>query len=83
MIRVVNSRLPVYEITYGDGLGDVVRGLFTRIAPKAMPIAKQLSMKAIDVIRDKAPSTISDLAGKAFSAVKYRILRLGLLMKLK
>ena len=76
MIRVVNSRLPVYEITYGDGLGDVVRGLFTRIAPKAMPIAKQLSMKAIDVIPEKAPSAIGDLAGKAFSFVKDRILRL-------
>jgi hypothetical protein len=42
MVRAINSRLPVYKTTYGDGLGDVVQGLFRRIAPKAIPIAKQL-----------------------------------------
>ncbi len=53
MVRVINSRLPVYKAIYGDGLGDVIQGLFRRIAPKAIPIAKQLGMKAIDVVREK------------------------------
>ena len=46
---------------------------FTRMAPKVTPLAKQLGMKAIDVIRDKGISAVGDLAGKAFSAVKNKI----------
>ncbi len=53
MVRVINSLLPVYKTTYGDVLGDVVQGLFRRMAPKAIPIAKQLGLKAIDVVREK------------------------------
>ncbi len=49
MVRAINSRIPIYRATYGDGLGHVVQGLFRRIAPKAVPIAKHLGMKAIDV----------------------------------
>ena len=26
-VHVVNARLPVYKLTYGNGLGDVVTGL--------------------------------------------------------
>jgi hypothetical protein len=76
MVRVINSRLPVYRATYGDGLGDVVQGLFTRIAPKAIPIAKQLGMKAIDVVREKGIGAVGNLASKAFSAIKDRLTRL-------
>ena len=53
-VHVINSRLPVYKLTYGDGLGDVVTGLFTRIAPKILPIGKELASKAIGVITDTA-----------------------------
>jgi len=49
-IYVVNSRLPVYKLTYGNGLGDFVTGLFTRIAPKILPIGKELASKAIGII---------------------------------
>ena len=70
---VVNSRLPVYRAYYGDGFGNTIAGLFTRMAPKVAPFAKQLGMKAIDVIRDKGINAVGDLAGKAFSAVKNKI----------
>ena len=76
MVRVINSRLPVYKTTYGDGLGDVIQGLFRRIAPKAIPIAKQLGMKAIDVVREKGIGAVGNLASKAFSAIKDRLSRL-------
>ncbi len=76
MVRVINSRLPVYRATYGDGLGNVVQGLFGRMAPKAIPIAKQLGMKAIDVIREKGISAAGNIASKAFSAIKDRLTRL-------
>ena len=76
-VYVVNSRLPVYRTYYGDGLGSTIAGLFTRMAPKVAPIAKQLSMKAIDVIRDKAVGAVGDLARKAFSAAKNKIISLA------
>ena len=72
-VYVVNSRLPVYKAYYGDGFGSTIAGLFTRMAPKVAPLAKQLGMKAIDVIRDKGISAVGDLAGKAFSAAKNKI----------
>ena len=75
-VYVVNSRLPVYKAYYGDGLGNSIAGLFTRMAPKVAPFAKQLGMKAIDVIRDKGHSAVGDLAGKAFSAAKDKIVSL-------
>ena len=75
-VYVVNSRLPVYRAYYGDGLGNTIAGLFTRMAPKVAPIAKQLGMKAIDVIRDKGISAVGDLATKAFSAAKNKIISL-------
>ena len=75
-VYVVNSRLPVYRAWYGDGLGSTIAGLFTRMAPKVAPLAKQLSMKAIDVIRDKGISAIGNLAGKAFSTAKDKIMSL-------
>ena len=72
-VYVVNSRLSVYRAYYGDGLGNTIAGLFTRMAPKVAPFAKQIGMKAIDVIRDKGITAVGDLAGKAFSAVKNKI----------
>jgi len=70
---VVNSRLPVYRAYYGDGLGNTIAGLFKRIAPKVAPVAKQLAMKAIDVIRNKGINAVGDLAGTAFSTAKNKI----------
>ena len=75
-VYVVNSRLPVYRAYYtwyGDGFGSTIAGLFTRMAPKVAPLAKQLGMKAIDVIRDKGINAVGNLARKAFSAAKYKI----------
>ena len=72
-VYVVNSLLPVYKAYYGDVFGSTIAGLFPRMAPKVAPLAKQLWMKAIDVIRDKGISAVGDLAGKAFSAVKNKI----------
>ena len=72
-VYVVNSRLPVYRAWYGDGLGNTIAGLFTRMAPKVAPIAKQLSMKAFDVIKEKGISAVGNLAAKAFSAAKDKI----------
>ena len=76
-VYVVNSRLPVYRAFYGDGFGNVLAGLFTRMAPKVAPFAKQLGMKAIDVIRDKGLGAIGNLAGKAFSTATDRIASLS------
>ena len=75
-VYVVNSRLLVYRAYYGDGLGNNIAGLFTRIAPKVAPFAKQVGMKAIDVIRDKGLGALGDLAGKAFSTAKDKIVSL-------
>jgi hypothetical protein len=72
-VYVVNSRFPVYRAYYGDGLGNTILGLFARMAPKVMPLAKQLGMKAIDVIRDKGISAVGDFAGKAFSTAKNKL----------
>jgi len=55
-----------YKVYDGDVLGDVVQGLVTRMAPNIAPIVKQLSIKAIEVIRDKGISGVGDVAGKAF-----------------
>ena len=74
MVYVVNSRLPVYKAYYGDGLGNTIMGLFTRMAPKVAPLAKQLLMKDIDVIRDKGINAVEDLAGRAFSTAKDKIM---------
>ena len=76
MEYVVNSRLPVYKAYYGDGLGNVIAGLFTRTAPKVAPFAKQAAMKAIDVIRDKGLGAVGDLAARTFSAAKDKIVSL-------
>ena len=75
-VRVVGSRLPVYEVVYGDGFGDVIRNLVTRIAPKAGPLLKQFAMKAVDVVKDKTLGTVGDLTGKAFHSIKDRLSRL-------
>ncbi len=61
MVRAINSRIPIYRATYEDGLGDIVKGLFIRISPNAIPIAKQLGMKAIDVVREKGISTVGNV----------------------
>ena len=72
-IHVVNSRLPVYKMTYGNGLGDVVTGLFTRIAPKVLPVAKELASKAIGTIGRTAAV---EAATHAFRAAKDKIMSL-------
>ena len=76
MVRAINSRIPIYRLTYADGLGDIVQGLFRGIAPKAIPIAKQLGMKAIDVVREKGIGVAGNVASKAFSAIKDRLAQL-------
>ena len=76
MEYVVNSRLPVYKAYYGDGLGNIIAGLFTRMAPKVAPFAKQVGMKAIDIIRDKGLGAVGDLTGKAFTTAKDKIISL-------
>ena len=72
-IHVVNSRLPVYKLTYGNGIGDVVTGLFTRIAPKMLPVAKELASKAIGVMGKVAAVKT---ASHAFRAAKDKIMSL-------
>ena len=57
-VYVVNSRLPVYTVTYGDRLGDVVTGLFTRIAPKMLPIGEEVALKTIGLLRHKIADNI-------------------------
>ena len=69
-VHVINSRLPVYKLTYGNGLGDVVTGLFTRIAPKILPIGKELASKAIGVIADTAAK---DAGMYLYNAAKDRL----------
>jgi hypothetical protein len=61
---------------YGDRLGSLMKGLFTKIAPKVIPMAKQLGMKSLGVIGGKVGSPLGDLAGGIVTAVKDRILRL-------
>ena len=53
-VHVINSRLPVYKLTYGDGFSDTIKSLFTRVAPKILPIGKELASNAIGVIVDSA-----------------------------
>ena len=72
-VHVVNSRLPVYKLKYGNGLGKVVTKLFTRIAPKLMPVGKELASKAIGAI-GKTPAAE---AGKCLChAAKDKIISL-------
>ena len=73
---MVNSRLSLYKAYYRDGLGNTIAGLFSRMAPTVAPFSKQLGMKAIDVIRDKGIGAVGDLAGKAFSVAKDKIISL-------
>ena len=47
-----------------------------KLAPKAIPVIKQLGMKAIGLIGEKIAKPISDLAGSAASTIKDRITRL-------
>ena len=75
MVYVVNSRLPLYKAYYGDGLGSTIAELFT-MATKVAPLAKQLSMKAVDVIRDKADGAVGDVAKKAFAAANNKLISL-------
>jgi hypothetical protein len=72
-VYVVNSRLPVYKVTYGDGLGDVVTGLFTRIAPKILPIGKEVASKTIGVLKDKLADNIGT---SVFNVAKDKLLSL-------
>ncbi len=51
----------------------LVRVFFRRIAPKAIPIAKQLGMKAIDVVHEKGIGVAGNVASKAFSAINDRL----------
>ncbi len=76
MVRTINYRLPIYRATYGDELGDIMQGLFRRIAPKAIPIAKQLGINTIDVVCEKCIGTVGNVVSKAFSAIKDRLARL-------
>ena len=69
-VHVINSRLPVYQLTYGDGFGDTVTSLFTRIAPKILPVGKELASKAIGVIRDTAAI---DTGKYLYNAAKDRL----------
>jgi hypothetical protein len=57
-------------LTYGNGLGDVVTGLFTRIAPKILPVGKELASKAIGVI---GKSAAIGAGIRAFKAAKNKI----------
>jgi hypothetical protein len=70
---VVNSRLPVYKITYGDGFGDIVTGLFSRIAPNILPIGKELASKAIGVlgktVLDEGSSRVINIAKEKIASM--------------
>ncbi len=46
------------------------------MAQKAIPIAMQIGMKAIDVVREKGIDAAGNIAGKAFSATSDRLSRL-------
>ena len=75
-VRVIGAPHPVYKIYYGDGLGNVITGLFSKIVPKAIPMAKQLGMKALGFIGEKALAPVGDLFTGVASAAKDRILKL-------
>ena len=75
-VRAVGARHPVYQMYYGDGFGNIVKGLFTKHAPKDIPLAKQLGMKAIGVIGENVAKPVCDLVSGLSSSVKDRILRL-------
>ena len=75
-VYVVNSRLPVYKITYGNGFGDVT-GLFTRVAPKILPICKEIASKAIGVLGNKIGTEVGNIAVGAFDAAKEKLMSLA------
>ena len=75
-VYVVNSRLPVYKVIYGDGIGDIITGLFTRIAPKILPIGKELASKAIGAIRDITGTAIGNTIVETFSAAMEKLMSL-------
>ena len=75
-VRIVGARHPVYQMYYGNGFGSTVKGFVSKLAPKAIPYAKQLGMKAIGFVGDKVLSPVGDLISGAASSVKDRILRL-------
>ena len=52
-------------MVYGYGIGDVITGLFTRIAPKILPIGKEIASNAIGALGDKIGSTAADVFGAA------------------
>ena len=58
---------------YWDGFGSLMKGLFTQIAPNAIPLAKQLSMKAMGLIGENVSKPIDDLVGSITSSIKVRI----------
>ena len=75
-VFVVNLRLPVYKVVYGDGIGDVITGLFTRIALKILPIGKELASKTIGVVRDRVGTAIGNKIVDTFSAAKEKLMSL-------
>jgi len=75
-VYVVNSRLPVSKVVYGDGIGDVITGLFTRVAPKILPIGKKIASKAIGVVRDRVGTAIGNTIVDTFSAAKEKLMSL-------
>ena len=75
-VRVVGARHPIYKMCYGDGFGSLMKGLFTKIAPKIIPLAKQLGMKAMGLIGEKVAKPIGDLISSAASSIKDRIVKL-------
>ena len=76
LVRVVGARRPVYKVYHGDGFGNTVAKFFSTLAPKAIPMAKQLGMKAIGVIGERVAKPVGDLASGIATSVKERILRL-------
>ena len=77
-VHVINSRLPVYELTYGDGFGETVTGLFTRIIPKIGSIGKELASKAIGVMRNTA---VKDTGKYLYNTAKDKLFSLLSLKK--
>jgi len=69
-VNVVNSRLPVYKLTYGDGLGEVVTGLFSRVAPKLLPLGKELASKAIGTL---GKTVIDEGSTRLINAAKNKL----------
>ena len=62
-------------MVYGDGIGDVITG-FTRVAPKILPIGKEIASKAIGAIRDRVGTAIGNTIVDTFSAAKEKLMLL-------